>query len=1215
MNLKNQKLFYIHFIDLYILILLFIKTKLELSFSFNYLSSLIFNKNNDNIIISKEGIHFFSFNFTKEYTNKRIKFPFILKDSDYKKISIVQFPDKNDGYILILVKKYLFIFDKEGININSINLFDKNDENHHYSLSSYKKLGETLHFIIYYLESSSIILTKCEYNITNKEINIQKIHFHLESLNVENTSCLFVPPPVSLNISNEILTCFFTGFNEILSYSFNPEVNYSRLHNLKFSLKHSLINKPNYMNGIINKKKKKVLIYLVLNRKPFWITFNFKIGFSNITQENENIILSDEYNKHKFYYLNQTDEFEIVSLLPNNKKYIMNFNSEFYLNYKKILEYNEEEQANFYWFDFNISKSENNNIRNLENDNFLGDPKCKTSTPESAVYKLCTSCNEDDNYYKAEFSNSTFNNLNSSFVECYSNKTKPKNFYFDSGEGEKKFKLCYFTCATCERGGNGLINNCLECDVNHIKKPGFPNTTNCVTDCLYSYYYTPYGYYKCNNNSFCPDEANLYIKEEKKCTDDCSKEGKYKYQYGGQCYEECPPYTSTFNKSNICLDINVDSCAITENTVDLQEFLLNGGIDVNAKSYAKEFGYTTKHISHFYNSMYSILLYKEPNCIEDLKVKMPKVDFGSCYIKVQNSLDSSINDKIIIALIEKSNGNKPSTTSYSFYHPKTGEKLEAEEICRNEQIVIKKNVLSQLNNTEVDLNSILFLAKQDIDIFNRSDEFYTDICYHFESPNGKDVPLADRIHTFYPNVTLCEPSCVSKGVNYTSMESICECKFTSIINNDFIGDNVLLSNAIGEIADLLSSSNLIVLKCYKDAFKKEYILKSTGGFIILTIAILEIIFILVFIFYDMVNIRKYLYNLSEYYILLISDKQNNNIIDNVLLTGNEKIKPNPIKKLKRGKTSKNLDSALKLKENLTNINSEKALNNYKADSNWKLMDSTTPKKKLRRAKSKKIEIFDFNDKDSMKKKSLEVLKVKKNCGDINMEEYLKPDLDDMEYDDAIKLDQRTFCQFLSDRLKEKQIIMDTFFNKENLRPMSIKIMLLLVNIDLYFVVNGFFFNEQYISLLFNSTEEETFFSYIPRSYSRFFYCTLVGVIISIIIDCVFIEEKKIKRIFIREKENPMQIRYEVSLNVNDIKTRYNVFSFLCLFIAIISWYYVSCFNNTYPGVKNEWIKSSLTIIILMQILSIFIALLQAILRGISFSCKSEKVYKMNQFLS
>ena len=381
-------------------------------------------------MVSKEGIHFYSFNFTKEYANKKIKFPFILKDTDYKKISIKQFSDENDGYILILVKKYLFIFDKGGKNINMINLFDKNDENHHYGLSLYKKFGETLYFIIYYLESSSIIITKCEYNITNKEMNIHKIPFDLESINVENTSCLFVPPPISLNVSNEILTCFFTGFNEILSYSFNPEVNYSRLRNLKFSRKYSLINNPNYMNAIINKKKQKVLIYLVLNRKPFWITFNFKIGFSNISQEEENIILSYEYNKHKFFYLNQKDEFEIVSIMPNNKIYIMNFNNEFYLNYKKIIEYNEERQTNFYRLDFNISKSENNNIRNLQ-DNFLEDIKCQTSTPESAVYKLCTSCNENNSYYKAEFSNNTFNNLNSGFVECYSNETKPKNFYFD----------------------------------------------------------------------------------------------------------------------------------------------------------------------------------------------------------------------------------------------------------------------------------------------------------------------------------------------------------------------------------------------------------------------------------------------------------------------------------------------------------------------------------------------------------------------------------------------------------------------------------------------------------------------------------------------------------------------------------------------------------------------------------------------------------------
>ena len=232
-----------------------------------------------------------------------------------------------------------------------------------------------------------------------------------------------------------------------------------------------------------------------------------------------------------------------------------------------------------------------------------------------------------------------------------------------------------------------------------------------------------------------------------------------------------------------------------------------------------------------------------------------------------------------------------------------------------------------------------------------------------------------------------------------------------------------------------------------------------------------------------------------------------------------------------------------------------------------------------------------------------------------MEEYLKPNLDDLEYDDAIKLDKREFGTYFTEKLLEKQIIMDTFYNKESLRPMSIKIILLLLDIDLYLVVNGLFFNEDYLSELYYSEEEETFFSYFPRSISRFFYATLVGYIVGIIIDCIFIEESKIRRIFLREKDDPLQLRYEISVISKSIKNRYTVFIILCIFISIISWYYISCFNNTYPGVKKEWIKSSITIIIIMQILSFLNILLQAILRSLSFRCKSEKLYKIKQIIA
>ena len=101
----------------------------------------------------------------------------------------------------------------------------------------------------------------------------------------------------------------------------------------------------------------------------------------------------------------------------------------------------------------------------------------------------------------------------------------------------------------------------------------------------------------------------------------------------------------------------------------------------------------------------------------------------------------------------------------------------------------------------------------------------------------------------------------------------------------------------------------------------------------------------------------------------------------------------------------------------------------------------------------------------------------------------------------------------------------------------------------------------------------------------------------------------------REKEDPLQLRYEISVNAKGIKNRYTVFIFLCIFISIISWYYISCFNNTYPGVKNEWIKSSITMIIIMQILSFLNILLQAILRSLSFRYKSEKLYKIKQIIA
>ena len=308
--------------------------------------------------------------------------------------------------------------------------------------------------------------------------------------------------------------------------------------------------------------------------------------------------------------------------------------------------------------------------------------------------------------------------------------------------------------------------------------------------------------------------------------------------------------------------------------------------------------------------------------------------------------------------------------------------------------------------------------------------------------------------------------------------------------------------------------------------------------------------------------------------------------------------------LKLGKESK--------KKYSFNEENSKCLNSMKSES--KIIIKKNPIIKFSNKNVTKCNNLPTKVKMKRKKKDLEkLIKAKKQSG-IDMHEYLKTNVDDMDYDDAIKLDKRTFCEFFNEKLKVKLAIINAFCNKENLTPMSIKIILLCLNIDLYFVINGLFFDDEYLSSLFHSEEKETFFSFIQRSISRFFYMFIVGKVVGIIVDCIFFEERKIKRIFKREKENPIQLKYEISLAEKSIKSRYAIFIVICFFISIISWYYISCFNNTYPGVKIEWIKSSVLNIIVMQILSILIAFLQAILRELSFQYKMEKLFKIQQYI-
>ena len=151
-------------------------------------------------------------------------------------------------------------------------------------------------------------------------------------------------------------------------------------------------------------------------------------------------------------------------------------------------------------------------------------------------------------------------------------------------------------------------------------------------------------------------------------------------------------------------------------------------------------------------------------------------------------------------------------------------------------------------------------------------------------------------------------------------------------------------------------------------------------------------------------------------------------------------------------------------------------------------------------------------------------------------------------------------------------------------------------------------------MLYHLDKEDSFFSFVPRSISRFIKTTIVGEVIQYVADFFLIEESKIKSFFRREKNNKIALKQNVVIFTKELQKRYLSLIIFVFVIIVISFFYLLCFNYVYPYTQIEWIKTSIMVIIIRQILSCLIIFLETCLRFLSFKFKSEKLYKISKVL-
>ena len=780
------------------------------------------------------------------------------------------------------------------------------------------------------------------------------------------------------------------------------------------------------------------------------------------------------------------------------------------------------------------------------------------------------------------------------YTNCRLINTTYDGIFYD--EITSMFLPCFENCKKCVKEGTILNNNCVQCALGYIKSPTDGRTTNynCVNECVYHYYFSNTGTYTCTPGPTCPLAYKIYIPEKNQCIEACRRDDVYSYTYNGNCVVECPDGMVP-DDNLICIEENTDVCKATQKNTTLKNFEDSGGLDSLVSSYHEEFYYTTKHVSEFYSSEYNITIYIESNCLLELKLNFPYVDFGDCYKKVQQ--ETGIDAELIVVLLKKLDVKTGRTSSsYSLYNPLDGSKLDAATICKDEEIVVEEDVLEILEQANIDYESLVFLTDQGVDVFDSSGAFYTDICYDFDSPIDRDITLEDRLETYFPNISLCDSGCQSKGVNLTTMKAICSCTFNDISNAGLVSD----IEYFNEILDIISSSNIQVLKCAKFMFKKFS--SSVGGYLMIFCMIIVAILGLVFYFKDLEIVQKYIINKTTAYINYLNecapdeDQKAQLIINSVVEKDVENSKAKnqnkqnskiDFKEQKNDSINQKGDILLLNKIN----NSKEILNNNSKDNKLKEINKENND-------DKKTDIFNGHLESSEKE---------------DFKLYLAPSVDDQEFEDIILEDKRSFQEMFCEQLYDKQLFVNTFSVIDTFRPFSLKLTLLILTCVMYFVVNGLFYGEDEISKIYHIEGDDPFFGFFPRSITRYIYSAVVGVIIGIVIDLFFVDEKKMKGIFRRERKNIVNLKVEITKLSKGIKLRYIAFIFFVLIVFLLLMFYLLCFNYVYPHTQGDWVKSSIFLIIIMQILSVIVALLSAGLRYIGFALKSEKIFRFSKF--
>ena len=244
-----------------------------------------------------------------------------------------------------------------------------------------------------------------------------------------------------------------------------------------------------------------------------------------------------------------------------------------------------------------------------------------------------------------------------------------------------------------------------------------------------------------------------------------------------------------------------------------------------------------------------------------------------------------------------------------------------------------------------------------------------------------------------------------------------------------------------------------------------------------------------------------------------------------------------------------------------------------------------------------------------KKNDIDKLKIEnlKSITNLSQSDY---DLQDMDYEEAIIYDKRSYFRMYWAFLVDSQIILGTFCTDNYLNLFVIKLSFFICTFQISFFLNALFYTDEYISDAYHNDGVLDFFSGLPKS----IYSFIATLITTNLLRMLSNSKSQLMKV-VRERKKFKNYVAIININLSKLRKKLAIYFIIVFMLDLFFLYYVTSFCAVYRNSQKYLFFGCLESFAMDSLVALIICIFISFFRYISIKNRIKCFYVLANIIS